>query len=43
MRHAHHIRPEDLMNKDLLSEAVLVGSLLGVFVIVMFILLQLLR
>ena len=34
MRHAHRIRPDDLMNPDVMSEAVLIGSLLGVFGIV---------
>jgi|SoimicMinimDraft_17_1059745.scaffolds.fasta_scaffold256859_1 hypothetical protein len=33
MRHAHHIHPDELMNPDLLSEIVLVGSVLVVVII----------
>ncbi len=38
MRHAHHIHRDDLMMPDLLSEAVIVISVLVVIVSLMFVL-----
>jgi hypothetical protein len=44
MRHTDHIHPDELMNPDLLSEIVLVSSVLVVVIIgLMFFLLQTVR
>jgi len=38
MRHAHRIHPEELMSPDLISEAVLVGCVLVVVVVLLYLL-----
>jgi len=43
MRHAGHIHRDDLMSPDLLSEAVIVVSVLAVIVSVLFVLARTLR
>jgi len=40
MRHAHHTHPEELLNSDLLSEAVLIGFMLVVVVPLLLVLLH---
>jgi len=34
----HHVHPEELLNPDLLSEAVLIGSVLLIFLTFLFVL-----
>ena len=40
MRRARHIHPQELMNRDLLSETVLIGSVLIVVAFLVFVLLR---
>lgn len=40
MRRARHIHPQELMNRDLLSETVLIGSVLAVVAFLSFVLMH---